>query len=262
MISACPICCSERELAFSALVMARHKADYLKCRACGFLGVDEPSWLDEAYGSPIAGIDTGILERAYQLVPRLVCLLRMTCPKDAVFADVGAGYGVLVRAMRDAGLDFRWSDPLCPNLLARGFELDGHRCAAVTAIEVLEHTRDPLTFLRDTLARSNASLLVFTTEVLPAPLPDPARWWYYALPSGQHISFFEQRTLKTLATRLGMRVYSRHNFHALHSGEVARWQFLVAATRLAPVVAPLLRRSLESLTAADSGLFDGQVQAG
>lgn len=261
MTRACPICGSDRKLAFSAVVMTRHKADYLKCQACGFLGVSEPSWLDEAYGSPIADVDTGILERTYQLVPRLVCLLRMVCPKDSVFADVGAGYGVLVRAMRDAGLDFRWSDPLCPNLLARGFELDGERCAAVTAIEVLEHTPDPLAFLRETLGQSDASLVVLTTEVLPSPVPDES-WWYYALPSGQHISFFEPRTLRALADRLGMRVQSRHNFHVLHSGEVTPWQFLIAATRLAPVGAALLRRSLESRTASDSGLFDDQVQPG
>ena len=260
-MTACPICGAEREPAFTAVVLARHEARYLKCRACGFLGVEGPSWLEEAYGSPVADIDTGILERTAHLVPRLLCLLRMTCPKDAVFADIGAGYGVLVRAMRDAGLDFRWSDPLSPNLLARGFELGGEQCAAVTAVEVLEHTEDPLAFLRETLETTRASLVVLTTELLPSPVPEIS-WWYYARPSGQHVSFFERRTLDVLARRLGLRVHSRHSFHVLHAGQVAPWQFLVAATRLAPVAAAVLRRSLDSLTAADSGLFDGQVQPG
>ena len=257
----CPVCGAGREHAFTAVVLGRHEADYLKCRACGFLGVDRPFWMEEAYGSPVADIDTGILERTAHLVPRLVCLLRMTCPRDAIFADIGAGYGVLVRAMRDAGFDFRWNDPLSPNLLARGFELAGERCAAVTAVEVLEHTEDPLAFLRETLERTHATLAVLTTELLPSPVPEPA-WWYYARPSGQHVSFFERRTLDVLAGRLGLRVHSRHSFHVLHSGQVAPWQFLVAATRLAPVAAAVMRRSLDSLTAADSGLFDGQVQPG
>jgi hypothetical protein len=252
----CPICRSDRERAFTGTVLGRHAADYLKCRNCGFLGVDRPSWLEEAYASPIASVDTGILERCYQLRPRLVSLLRMACPPGSVFADVGAGYGVLVRAMRDAGLDFRWSDPFCTNLLARGFELGTERCAAVTAIEVLEHTLDPLAFLEETLARTGAAVAVVTTEPLPSPVPDPS-WWYYSPASGQHISFFEVRTLAVMARRLGLRLHTRHSFHVLHDGTVTARQFLVASTRLARVAAPILRRSMPSLSASDSLLVEG-----
>lgn len=238
------------------MVLERHEAQFFKCDGCGFLGVLGPSWLDEAYASPIADIDTGILDRSLSLVPRLLSLFRLVFPKDAVFVDVGAGYGVLVRAMRDAGLDFRWSDPFCPNLLARGFEAGAERCAAVTAIEVLEHTTDPVAFIRETLERTGASVMVLTTEVLPAPVPDPG-WWYYALPNGQHVSFFERRTLDRVAAQVGMKVLSRRNFHVLHTGQVAAWQFAIAATRLAPAAAKVLGAGVRSLTVDDSTLFPG-----
>lgn len=251
----CPVCGSAREHVFSALVLERHEAAYLKCRQCGFLGVDRPSWLDEAYASPIAELDTGILYRSLSLVPRLLTLFRLVFPKDAVFVDVGAGYGVLVRAMRDAGLDFRWSDPFCPNLLARGFEAGDEPCAAVTAIEVLEHTPDPLAFTGETLERTGASVMVLTTELLPSPVPDVASWWYYSLFNGQHISFFERRTLDVLGGRLGLQVHSRRNFHVLHAGQVAPWQFTVAATRLASVTAKVLGAGVRSLTVPDSTLI-------
>jgi hypothetical protein len=256
----CPICDADREPAFSAVVLGHYEARYLKCRHCGFLGVDRPAWLPEAYESPIASVDTGILERTYHLQPRLVSLLRMVFPRGAVFADVGAGYGVLVRAMRDAGLDFRWSDPFCPNLLARGFELGSERCAAVTAIEALEHTVDPVAFLSETLGRTEASVAVISTELLPCPVPD-STWWYYSLASGQHVSFFERKTLDAVAERLGMQVFSRHTFHVLHDGRVAQWQFTVASTRLARLAAAFFRCSMSSLTTLDSDTVERKSAA-
>ena len=251
----CPVCGAEREHVFSAVVLEQHKATYLKCRACGFLGVDGPTWLDEAYASPIAELDTGILYRSLSLVPRLLTLFRLVFPKDEVFVDVGAGYGVLVRAIRDAGLDFRWSDPFCPNLLARGFEAGSEPCAAVTAIEVLEHTTDPLAFIKETLERTGASVMVFTTELLPSPVPDVESWWYYSLFNGQHVSFFERRTLDVLGRRLGLQVLSRRSLHVLHAGQVSPWQFTTAATRLAPAAAKVLAVGVKSLTVPDSTLL-------
>jgi hypothetical protein len=261
-VKPCPICASERSVAFSATVLAKYQSDYLKCGQCGFLGAHDPVWLDEAYESAIADVDTGVLARARDLEPRLICILRPLWKDSAVFADIGAGYGVLVRAMRDAGLDFRWSDPHCANLLARGFELGRERCQAITAIEVLEHAVDPITFLGDALHRTGASAAVLTTELLPEPVPDPASWWYYAFETGQHVSFFERRTLELLATKLRFRLRTRGNLHVLHTGQVKGWRFLLGATRLAPLGAALLGRSLESLTGRDNPLLEATLKDG
>ena len=38
------------------------------------------------------------------------------------FIDYGAGTGLLVRAMRDSGCDFRTFDRYAKNVFARGFE--------------------------------------------------------------------------------------------------------------------------------------------
>ena len=252
----CPICASERSVVFSATVLAKYLSDYLKCGACGFLGARDPVWLEEAYKSAIVDIDTAVLARARDLEPRLICILRPLLREEAVFADIGAGYGVLVRAMRDIGLDFRWSDLHCANLLARGFELGAEQCEAITAIEVLEHAVDPVEFLSEALHRTGASVAVLTTELLPEPVPDPASWWYYAFETGQHVSFFERRTLSLLAAKLGLRLRTRRNLHVLHTGQVREWHFLLGATRLAPLGAALLGRSLKSLTERDNPLLD------
>lgn len=258
----CPICASERSVAFSATVLAKYQSEYLKCGVCGFLGARDPIWLEEAYKSAIADVDTGVLARARDLEPRLTCILRPLWKEGAVFADVGAGYGVLVRAMRDVGLDFRWSDLHCANLLARGFELGTERCQAITAVEVLEHAVDPVAFLGEALHGTGASVAVLTTELLPEPVPDPASWWYYAFETGQHVSFFERRTLELLAKKLGLRLRTRRNLHVLHTGQVKGWHFLLGATRLAPLGAALLRRSLESLTERDNPLLAATLRDG
>lgn len=250
----CPICRAGGDVAFSQVILDRHEARYLKCVGCGFLWVAAPTWIDEAYASPIADVDTGVLARARVLQPKLATLLRLLrC--EPPYVDVGGGHGVLVRAMRDAGFDFRWDDPYCSNVLAPGFEYDGCPVSAAVAVEVIEHAPDPLSFVRATLARTGAGVLVLTTELLPEPIPAPD-WWYFAPETGQHLSFFERRTLHALAEMAGLSVRSRGNLHVLTRGPIPAWQFLLAATRLARPASALLRRSRASLTELDNPLLD------
>lgn len=254
----CPVCGAARRLAFEALALERHPARFLKCDGCGFLAVEDPTWLEEAYRSVIAMADTGVLSRARDLESRLISLIMLVYGPHALHVDVGGGYGALVRTMRDAGLDFRWSDPYCENLLAQGFEHRGEPVTLATLIEVLEHAVDPLGFLRDVLATTGARTVVVTTELLPEPVPDPSEWWYYTLSTGQHLSFFERRTLDVMAEKLGLAVHSRANLHVFHRGEVKDRHFLVAATRLARAAAVILGRRLTPLAdnpllAADGG---------
>ena len=52
--------------------------------------------------------------------------------------------GILVRLLRDYGVEALWCDQYCENLLARGFEYNGECADLVTAFEVLEHFVNPL----------------------------------------------------------------------------------------------------------------------
>lgn len=254
MSAQCPICRGARSEALRYTVLQRHQCTLLKCEDCGFLGAEEAPWLDEAYSDTIVDVDTGVLARARSLEPVLLCLAAGCCPPNSTFADIGAGYGVLVRAMRDRGLDFRWSDPMCENLLARGFELHGEQCAALTAVEVLEHAIDPLAFLGDALDLTGAPMAIVSTELLPAPVPPP-EWWYLLPTTGQHISFFEHRTLERMAERLDLQLTSRYNVHVFHRGQVGRIWGTVALTRLNRLASAVVSRRFPSLTEADNGLI-------
>jgi hypothetical protein len=108
--------------------------------------------------------------------------------------------------MRDAGSNFFWHDLYSDNLLARGFEAAKGSYDAAVAFEVLEHTTNPLQFLLDQKNNYGFSRLVFlVTCFVDANIPDKD-WRYWAFETGQHISFFTERSLHYMAKCLEMHV--------------------------------------------------------
>ena len=117
--------------------------------------------------------------------------------------DYAGGYGILVRLLRDKGVDALWSDPYCTNLLAIGFEYSDEEASLVTAFEAFEHFVEPLREVEKLF--SIAPNLLISTELIPTPTPAPERWWYYGLDHGQHIGFYRIQTLEWIARR-----YKKH----------------------------------------------------
>jgi hypothetical protein len=232
------------------VVLDSERAVYLKCDRCGFLGVDNPTWLERAYDDAITPIDTGVVRRS-RLVEELCVALFGGGSASPAIVDVGGGHGLLVRSLRDAGFDARWMDPYCENVLARGYEFkSGDTASVAVAVEVIEHATDPIDFVRTALETTGASALLFTTEVLPSPVPDE-NWWYYVPQTGQHVSFFERRTVRELASQLGLRARSRSSIHLLTRTTFPAWRFAMSATRLRPIWANALRRRMQSRTTSD-----------
>jgi hypothetical protein len=78
--------------------------------------------LPEAYASPINVSDTGYVARNLWSAERVRMIVELSRDPAGKFLDYAAGYGLLVRLMRDIGYDFRWADEYCENLFARCFE--------------------------------------------------------------------------------------------------------------------------------------------
>ncbi len=172
--------------------------------------------------------------------------------------DVAGGYGILTRMLRDIGFNCYWADKYCANLMAPGFEYRPElgACRAVTAIEVLEHLTDPVAFIEEALATSGAQTLLFTTELYEGPPPDPAAWWYYSFGTGQHIGFFQRRTLQALGARLGLHLASANGLHVLSKERVSERVLALATGRLASRLGPWwIRRRLGSRTMSDHNLL-------
>lgn len=192
-----------------------------RCDACGFACVTDP-WLDyesiydEAYyqgrgadphvdylaalSAPATATQRyewrGVLRRL-----RNLATLENTTP----WLDYGCGVGGLVQYLRGQGFtevfgfeqgwsERRLDDRDVPHL--RSDELDDRRGSfeMVTAIEVLEHSPDPVGELRRIRALMKAGGILFVTTGNARPYRDKLCQWRYVTPE-VHISFFEPGSL-------------------------------------------------------------------
>jgi hypothetical protein len=243
-VTACKLCGSATEPFGELTVLGRYRAHYGRCTMCGYVAVERPEWLEEAYADhAIAALDTGIVMRNLWLADAVDALLRWRFRNVRTALDYGAGTGLFVRLLRDRGHDFRWADPHCENLFALGFEVDETaELDLVTCFEVAEHLTDPLPTFRQLTER--APVLIFSTELLPARANRPGEWHYYAPETGQHVGFFTEASLRGMANKLGRHFASDGRMlHAFTREPLnPRWLRAVSKQRRARRMLKLLRK--------------------
>jgi len=209
----CKICKGSTQNIFDAKLLNKYHVKYFFCSDCKFLQTEDPYWLDEAYNNSLDALDTGVLQRNLYFSRKISVLLYFCFNRNGIFLDYGGGYGVFTRLMRDIGFDFYWFDPYSKNLFSRGFEYTGKtgKIDLITSFETFEHFVEPIVEFEKILSISDN--ILFSTELLPEVIPDPYNWWYYALPGGQHISFYSHTTLAYIARKYKLNLYSFGNCH-------------------------------------------------
>jgi hypothetical protein len=246
---ACVLCGTALARFDTAVVLRKYEVDYYRCARCGLIALPDPTWLDEAYDSAIYDGDSGLLRRSRVLSTVTAALIRSEGLSGGTFLDWAGGYGTLTRMMRDKGFAFFTADAYAKNLLAPGY--DGDPLASydlVTAFEVLEHLSDPVAELT-ALAAGNDRLF-FTTQLQPAQPPRPDEWAYYALESGQHVSFHTVASLRRVADALGYQLTSNgDNYHLFHRVPIR------TSTRL--LLSPEVARAKRSTLAGARALLSG-----
>jgi hypothetical protein len=256
----CSICNGIMNDCFTAKVLNKYDAAYEVCIDCGYLRAKDPHWLNEAYSSAIANADTGLVMRNFAVSSKLAGVLYWVMGErgGGSYLDAAGGYGMLTRLMRDFGFDFYWVDKYCINHLVPGFEYDTKKgpCKTVTAIEVLEHLTDPVAFIKETLNFSGATSLIFTTELYSDKPPNPESWWYYTFSTGQHIGFFQLKTLETLAAKMGLSFATANGIHVFSTMPINQCLLSFVTNKWIARVAPLwVRRKLGSKTLSDHELM-------
>lgn len=256
----CAICGNSTQPAFSTITLKKYTFDAMICPHCGFLQAANPHWLNEAYSEAIAACDTGLVARNLSLAATLSPLFFHLFGTDGRHVDFAGGTGLFVRLMRDIGYDFYWRDPYCTNVHARGFEFQrGHGYLAVTAFEVLEHVVDPMEFVLSVFQDTGAEVLFFTTELFSGAPPKPDEWWYYAFDAGQHISFYQAKTLEIIADRLGMKFVSYNGIHVFCKTSLFdQMQRFYNSSVIRRIVRYKSKRMLESKTFSDHRFLLGQ----
>jgi Methyltransferase domain len=208
----CNICGSDSKPFASARILTKYEISYFQCTSCKFLQTESPYWLEESYSEALATIDVGVMNRNLQNAIITSAVISLAFPRTSCYLDYGGGYGTLVRLMRDRGFNFFWIDRFAKNLHARGFEhAPNKKYDLLTAYEVMEHLPNPLADFAEMVKYSDRILA--TTNLLPSPTPTPQNWWYYALKSGQHVSFYSKESLQVLASHFGLHLISRGPYH-------------------------------------------------
>ena len=228
----CKVCDGNVVKKFDARVMNKYDIEYFQCPRCRFMQTEQPYWLKESYADNAVSVsDTGVLSRNLHLAALSSVIIYFLLDSKAKFLDYGGGYGLLTRFMRDRGFDFYWYDPFAKNIFAKGFEgsADGSKkYEAITSFENFEHFTDPAHELERLVKL--ADTVILSTELLPEQAPSPAEWWYYCLEHGQHVSLYSYESLKHLADRYGLTLYSnRKNFHVLTRKSFPGWKFYFLA---------------------------------
>jgi len=231
-------------------MLGRYEILYYLCNHCGFMQTEEPFWLDEAYGSAITAFDTGLVDRNIDLSKKVAVLLYCLFNSKGSYLDYAGGYGIFTRLMRDIGFDFYWHDPFSQNLVARGFEYDGSSALQlITSFESFEHFTDPMPELDKMMTLSEN--ILFSTELLPTPIPAPDSWWYYGLEHGQHVSFYSKKTLSYIAERYGLTVHSYGSTLHLLTGRDIHPKMFHAVLKFRKILFRYVTKRMSSKTLTD-----------
>lgn len=208
----CKICNLQTTEFAQAAILQKYKISYFHCPNCGFVQTEDPYWLNEAYTQAIADEDTGLVKRNLIFSDLTAAFIDTALDRYGRFLDYGGGYGLFVRLMLDKGYNFYRYDLHCQNLFAKGYDAllqaDEHY-ELITAIEVFEHFLSPMNEINKLLKHSDT--LLFCTHLIEKIPPHPTEWWYYALPSGQHIALYSLASLEYIAKTLGLNLFTDKN---------------------------------------------------
>lgn len=247
----CKICNQDNAFIFKAQILNKYDIQYYYCQNCGFLQTEEAYWIEEAYSESINISDTGVISRNLNLSQLTTLVIYIFFDKNKKFLDFAGGYGIFTRIMRDIGFDYYWNDKYSTNLVARGFEYNNNdTIELLTSFESFEHFDNPIGEIENMLQISKNILL--TTNLIPDTPPNPTDWWYYGLEHGQHISFYHLKTLKFIANKYDLNLYTNGStFHLLTEKKLndILFQVIFKLNRLG--LFKIINRLMKSKTTSD-----------
>lgn len=214
------------------------KRDYhlARCQDCRYAFLVDP-WLDfsEIYNEQYyagEGADPlvdyrfelehprrSIRHYEWEGITKLVAEILGGPDRNRRWLDFGCGNGGLVRHLRDVqaaeavGFDegaitAEAAARGIPTLDAEGLVDGAGTFDVVTAIEVIEHTLDPVAELRRMRSMLKPGGLLYMTTGNAQPYADKLTQWRYVLPE-LHISYFEPETLARAMSESGLRPEKR-----------------------------------------------------
>ena len=206
----CKLCKNEiKQKSGERKILNKYTATYYYCDNCGLYFINNPTWLDEAYNDVITFKDTGIMMRNQANVIIVGIVLGKN---KGVMLDYGGGFGIFARMMRDRGYDFRWFDKYAEPLLIKGFEYKNEKIEWITCFECLEHLDDVNGDIDNIFKISHN--VIFSTELYDInSIYTDDSWKYLCLDTGQHISFYSEKTMQYIAQKYNTNYYNICGLH-------------------------------------------------
>ncbi len=183
---------------------------YRLCQACGFIFTDffdefsGDQWKRYVYNDDYIRVDPEYkVIRPYKNASSLGCFLKQ--PKLSVIGlDYGGGNGLTAALLRQQGWIYDSYDPFGYTNISP--ERIG--CYNVcTAIEVFEHSPDPVGSLQGILEKASRDrlIVIISTATTDGVVSNESRLaWWYAAPRNGHVSLYSRKSLDALAGRFGL----------------------------------------------------------
>ena len=248
----CNVCSTISELTFSKKVLYKYDVGYYLCPKCHFLQTEKPYWIDEAYSSAIADLDTGILVRNLLNIKVVQKIITSFLNPKKTFLDFAGGHGTFTRLMRDIGFDYYSHDKYCENAYSSFFNknnLKNEKFELITAFELFEHIEDPISQLKELFLHTDN--IFISTSIHPNKKTELEKWNYLVPETGQHISFYSEKSLQYIAKELEVNLVSNgSNYHLLSKRKKNTLLFRLICSNKTNRLIPLLNKP-KSLTLTD-----------
>ncbi len=229
----CRLCNGTCQKLFDKEVMFQHLVGYYECGKCDSLQTEDPYWLEEAYSeSNLAAIDTFAANRVISNAALTWTVAQIFSASEKIL-DYGGGDGLLVRLLRDQGMNAyvfdRYGKPnyalTFDGKLEKGYQ-------TVTAFEVLEHLPHPAQLFEE-IASVEPQIFLVSTSLYARQGSD---WSYLAPEAGTHVFFYSHKAIGWIAKRWGWHVTIKPRFIVFHKQTLSTPQKLALSALNGPMV--------------------------
>ncbi len=205
----CRLCHETAPFVFTKKLLDKYEVRYYRCSSCESLQSEEPYWLGESYAPHTLVPDLSTLRRVLT-IQRLVFWIHKIVgfsPSDKLL-DWGGGNGMLVRLLRDNGVDGYVLDEYVKNLYAIGFDhQDGTHYQMITSIQVWEHFSNPDAEM-DLIFGMQPQYILIATGLYNKQGAD----WAYLNAYGRHVFCYSNKGRDYIAKKYG--------YHKFGAGDV------------------------------------------
>jgi len=216
----CKVCEKEGKFAFEALVQGKHPVNFYRCKNCGLVYCENIHWRSEEEKTTFEKDTLKKNLYFWQLSANVICAF---FDSGAKFLDSSSNGGILCRLMRDSEFNF-YFDAKNKNTFAKGFEVrEDDEIELICAFDCFEKAEFPVFELEKMLAKSKN--ILFNLNFASKKLPEIGDNDFWGFDKGEKVTFYSKKTLKIIAKKYGLKLYSRKNIHLLTEKQIGGLKF-------------------------------------